>query len=81
MAALRHPMSGAVYRVRGDGLVDVENNGLTGVFHPDGRYERGDLRVACPHMLLWLAGPQLPANAQMNRRLVKPGELPKNPEA
>ena len=58
MAALQHPMSGAVYRVREDGLVDVENNGLTGVFQNDGRY---------------VSGPQLPASAQFNRRLVKPG--------
>lgn len=72
MAALKHPLSGAVYRVRADGLVDVENNGLTGVFHFDGRYASGDLTYADPHMLLWLAGPQLAEGAGFNRRLKPP---------
>lgn len=75
MGALVHPVSGATYRVRDDGLVDVENNGLTGVFYFDGRYHSGELTVACPHMLLWLAGPALPSDATFNRRLSKPGAL------
>ncbi len=33
MTALKHPLTGAVYTLRDDGLVDVDNNGLTGVFH------------------------------------------------
>ena len=81
MAALKHPMSGAIYRVRDDGLVDVENNGLTGVFSSDGQHRGGELTVACPHMLLWLAGPQLPASATLNRRLAKPGEMATQSEA
>ena len=71
MPALQHPLSGAIYRLRNDGLVDVENNGLTGVFHADGRYHSGELTYADPHMLLWLAGPQLPEEATFNRRLKK----------
>jgi hypothetical protein len=67
MPALRHPLSGAVYTLREDGLVEVENNGLTGVFKYDGRYCSGDLRQADPHMLLWLAGPQLPPGANVRR--------------
>ncbi len=67
MAALKHPISGAVYRVRDDGLVDVDNNGRRGVFHFDGRHHSGPLRQADPHFLLWLAGPQLPESAAGRR--------------
>jgi hypothetical protein len=67
MPILRHPLSGAVYTLRDDGLVDVDNNGLRGTFSFDGRYHDGELRVADPHMLLWLAGPQLPTQYNVRR--------------
>ena len=67
MAVLKHPLSGATYSLRDDGLVDVDNNGLTGVFHSDGRRESGELQQVDPHMLLWLAGPQLPAEDAVRR--------------
>ncbi|MBX3706682.1 MAG: hypothetical protein KF911_08590 [Pseudomonadales bacterium] len=67
MPVLRHPLSGATYTLRGDGLVDVDNNGLKGTFRFDGRYHSGDLKVADPHMLLWLAGPQLPPESNVRR--------------
>jgi hypothetical protein len=67
MTVLRHPLSGAIYTLRDDGLVDVENNGLKGVFSFDGRFKGGDLRQADPHLLLWIAGPQLPAGANVRR--------------
>lgn len=69
MPVLKHPLTGATYRLREDGLVDVENNGRVGTFHFDGRYESGEIRYADPHMLVWLAGPQLPddGNVRKNR--------------
>lgn len=69
MTVLRHPLSGATYTLRDDGLVEVENNGLTGIFAFNGEYLSGDLRHADPHMLLWMAGPQLPDefNVRKNR--------------
>ncbi len=67
MAALKHPISGAIYTVRDDGLVDVDNNGKRGVFWFDGRYCSGELRQADPHFLLWLAGPQLPEGTAARR--------------
>ena len=69
MTVLKHPISGATYQLRDDGLVDVENNGLKGVFTFDGRHQSGDLKQADPHLLLWIAGPQLPdaANVRKNR--------------
>ena len=68
MAALKHPLSGALYRVCGEGLVEVDNNGVKGVFAWDGRWVSGVLRHADPHMLLWLAGPQLPEGAAPRRQ-------------
>ena len=69
MTVLRHPMSGALYTLRDDGMVDVENNDLQGRFHFDGRHESGELRQGDPHLLMWIAGPQLPAadNVRRNR--------------
>jgi hypothetical protein len=67
MTVLRHPLSGALYTLRDDGLVQVENNGLEGVFSFDGRYQEGELRQADPHLLLWIAGPQLPSEANVRR--------------
>lgn len=67
MTVLRHPLSGATYSLRDDGLVEVENNGLKGVFTFDGRYREGELRQADPHLLLWIAGPQLPPEANVRR--------------
>ncbi len=60
-------MTGALYRLRDDGLVDVDNNGLVGTFRYDGAHVAGALRSADPHMLLWLAGPQLTASDNVRR--------------
>ncbi len=67
MPVLKHPLSGATYTLRADGLVEVENNGLKGVFYYDGRHYSGDITFADPHMLLWLAGPQLPEGGLVRR--------------
>ncbi|MEJ2087505.1 MAG: hypothetical protein P8Y69_03305 [Gammaproteobacteria bacterium] len=67
MTVLTHPLSGAVYTLRDDGLVDVENNGLVGTFAFNGQHKCGPLRQADPHMLLWIAGPQLPAEFNIRR--------------
>lgn len=66
--ALKHPMSGAIYTALDNGTVIVENNGVSGVFHYDGRWIEGDIKQADPHMALWLAGPQLPETADSSRR-------------
>lgn len=68
MPALKHPITGAIYTLRDDGLVDVDNNGLRGVFYNDGRHHSGALTYADPHMLVWLAGPQLPTGDENFRR-------------
>jgi hypothetical protein len=67
MPAMKHPLSGAIYTLRDDGLVEVDNNGKRGLFHYDGRYCSGELRQADPHFLLWLAGPQLPGGVTTRR--------------
>jgi hypothetical protein len=60
MAQLRHALSGALYTLIGENTVRVENNGLSGLFDATGRHLEGELTHADPHMLVWLAGPQLP---------------------
>jgi len=67
MARLKHPMNGAMYTLLDDGLVEVENNGLKGVFSWDGRHQHGALTYADVHMLVWLAGPQLAAHVGAQR--------------
>ena len=68
---LKHPLSGAIYTALDDMTVVVENNGLSGLFRHDGQYISGDLKFADPHMSLWLAGPQLPDEADSSRRYKK----------
>ena len=68
MTRLRHPMNGAMYTVLPSGLVEVENNGLTGTFSWEGKHHEGDLTYADPHMLVWLAGPQLPQGVEVSRK-------------
>ncbi len=68
MSQLRHALSGALYTVIEEGRVQVENNGLQGIFDASGRHLEGELRHADPHMLVWLAGPQLAVSDKPARR-------------
>ncbi len=61
-----HPLSGATYDVRPDGLVDITEHGVTGVFDAEGRWVSGVLRHCDPQLCGWLAGPQLPAGVPGN---------------
>jgi NAD(P)-dependent dehydrogenase (short-subunit alcohol dehydrogenase family) len=70
---LRHPLSGALYSRRDDGLVQVEKDGRTGVFHADGRWHSGELRQADLHMLGWVGGPQLATRAPARAAGPSPG--------
>ena len=56
---LKHPLTGAIYTLQDDGLIRVEVDGRSGLFHPDGRYKSGDVRDADPHLIGWIGGPQL----------------------
>ncbi len=67
MARLRHPITGAFYRTLEDGTIEVDSNGRTGVFRHDGAHLSGALKIADPHMLLWLGGPQLPEGHDRRR--------------
>ncbi|MEX1105377.1 MAG: hypothetical protein WEB78_04205 [Ilumatobacteraceae bacterium] len=71
MRRRKHPLSGAMYDVREDGLVEVSLDGHTGLFTSEGDHVEGDLRHADPHLCLWLAGPQVPAHLARN-----PKDLP-----
>lgn len=70
MRDIRHALTGALYGLDEDGLVRVELDGRTGWFDAQGRWVRGELREAVPHLCLWIAGPQLPADATESRRAV-----------
>ncbi len=55
---LRHPQTQAVYARQDDGSVRVEHpDGRSGWFDAQGRWLRGDLRDADPHMIVWLNAP------------------------
>lgn len=71
MRLRKHPLSGAMYDVRDDGLVEVSLDGHVGLFTHEGDHVSGDLHHADPHFCLWLAGPQVPANMARN-----PKDLP-----
>ncbi len=58
---LQHPLSRAIYTMLDDGTVEVEHEGRKGVFQTDGRRVRGELKVADPHLLVFMAGPALPS--------------------
>jgi hypothetical protein len=62
----RHPLSGAIYEVRDDGLVDVDLEGERGLFTPEGEWVAGSLHHADPHLCGWLAGPQVPTAVAKN---------------
>ncbi|HEX5064662.1 MAG TPA: SDR family oxidoreductase [Myxococcota bacterium] len=54
---LRHPLTGAIYETAENHLVRVtEEDGRSGLFHPDGRWRSGELRDADPHLLGWVGG-------------------------
>ena len=57
----RHALTGAIYEAIDDGRVRVvEEDGREGIFRSDGRWLRGEVRHADPHLTQWVAGPQLP---------------------
>jgi NAD(P)-dependent dehydrogenase (short-subunit alcohol dehydrogenase family) len=56
---LRHPVSGAIYETRQDGLVRVSEGARTGLFTPEGEHVRGEIRDADPHFVAWVGGPTL----------------------
>jgi len=75
---LRHPLTHAIYETRDDGtVVVVDRTGTRGVFRHDGTWLSGDLREADPHLLGFMAGPQLPsrraAEAAETASVAQPG--------
>ncbi len=66
MKTRQHPLSRAVYDVLAEGLVEVDDHGVVGVFDAEGRWVSGELRHADPQLCGWLAGPQLPAGVPGN---------------
>jgi hypothetical protein len=72
MRRRRHPLSGAIYAVREDGLIEVSLDGKVGVFTHEGDYVSGDIHHADPHLCGWMAGPQVPAALARNPKDLHP---------
>lgn len=64
MRTIRHPLSGATYDLTDQGTILVTRDGKTGEFTEHGRWLRGEIRHADPHLCLWIAGRQLPNRFQ-----------------
>ena len=60
--SIRHPFGGAIYRLLGDGNVQVSGDRGEGLFRADGRWLSGALREADPQMCVWIANQCPPAD-------------------
>ena len=56
MPVMKHPLTGGIYSLQDDGLIEVNENGKTGLFSKDGQYQSGELKHADLHLLGWLGG-------------------------
>ena len=54
-----HPISGALYEEMGDGLVKITKDDLSGIFHWETGYVKGDIVTPDVHYLQHIGGPQL----------------------
>ena len=60
MRSIRHPLTGALYDLEGNGAIRVKGrDGKTGLFRADGVYISGDLFFADPHLCGWIGGRDL----------------------
>jgi hypothetical protein len=64
MRTIKHPLSGALYDLIDDGIIEVSKDGLAGRFTSNGVWLDGEIRQADPHLCLWIAGRQLPNRFQ-----------------
>ena len=60
----KHPLTGAIYQLRHDGLIEVEDKGTRGVFYGDGRHDSGDLTQADLHLLGWMTTKHLTRSSE-----------------
>lgn len=58
MQGMIHPLTGHRYEITDDGELEVfdDEAGISGRFDADGRNLGGELRVADPHMCVWMIG-------------------------
>ena len=65
MRTIKHPLSGATYDLAEDGTIRVvARDGAEGYFDRHGRWVRGEVRQADPHLCLWIGGKELPNRFQ-----------------
>jgi hypothetical protein len=58
MPIIKHPLTGGIYSLQDDGLINVTEEGKEGIFSADGAYLSGELKHADIHLLGWLGGKQ-----------------------
>lgn len=64
---LKHPLTSAEYELLDDGTVRVvEVDGREGRFDATGRHLDGELRIADPHIIDWVAMKTLPSRRRLN---------------
>lgn len=60
MRTIKHPLSGATYDLRPDGLVEVTSRtGSVGIFDREGRWQSGELHQVDPHVCVWITGKEV----------------------
>jgi hypothetical protein len=59
MRTIKHPLSGALYDLTPNGLIEVTLHGRRGLFTEHGVWVEGEIRQADPHLCLWIAGRQM----------------------
>jgi hypothetical protein len=65
MRTIKHPLSGAVYDLDVDGTVQVvAPDGRRGVFDACGVWISGEVKLADPHLCVWIGGKDLPNRFQ-----------------
>jgi len=65
MRSIRHPLSGALYDLIADGMIQViTQDGKAGIFRSDGSYVSGELYFADPQLCGWIGGRELASRAR-----------------
>jgi hypothetical protein len=72
LRSIRHPLSGALYDLRDDGVIHVKSrDDREGLFDKHGRWLSGELKHADPHLCLWIGGTELPNRFQQAADAIK----------
>jgi phenylpropionate dioxygenase-like ring-hydroxylating dioxygenase large terminal subunit len=76
MRQILHPISGAIYRELGDGMVRVDDTARKswGIFRMDGSWVEGSLTHADPLLIQFVGGPDMPPGRDIYWGMIPPYE-------